>query len=334
MRALLSRHAGAPETLTLEDIPTPKVGAGMVLVSVRACGVNYPDVLIINDLYQFRPERPFAPGSEFAGVITQIGDGVTDLTIGHRVAGFVLWGAMAEELAVDAKRVFRIPAAMPFEEAAACLVTYGTAYHALKERAALSAGETVLVLGAAGGVGVAAVDICTALGAHVIAAASSERKITVAKNRGAAHGIVYPLSPLDQAGQRQLARLFKQAVGDNGANVIVDTVGGDYTEAALRCIGWGGRLLVIGFPSGIPRIPLNLVLLKGCQIVGVFFGGAFEHDPSRFRTTVETLFELYTTGKIKPYISERYSLSQGAQAISRLASREATGKIVITMEAL
>ena len=332
MKAVLSKAVGGPETLVLEDVPSPTAKPGWAVVSVKACGVNYPDVLIIEDRYQFKPPRPFAPGGEISGVVKEVGEGVTHIKAGDRVLGNTGWGGMAEELSLEASRLIPIPAAMPFDEAAAFLMTYGTSYYALKDRGHLKAGETLLVLGAAGGVGLAAVELGAAMGARVIAAASSEEKVALAKARGAEAGVVYPPGPFDRDSQKALADQFKQACGPNGANVIYDGVGGDYAEGALRCIAWEGRFLVIGFPAGIPRIPLNLALLKGCDIVGVFWGAAVARDPAAHQRNVKNLLALYAAGKIRPHVSERFPLERAGEAIAHLASRKAMGKVVVTID--
>ncbi len=329
MKALLSTAPGGPETLVLSDLPDPVPGPGEVRLAVRACGVNFPDVLIIQDLYQFKPERPFAPGSEVSGVVEAVGDGVTALKPGDRVIGSSGWGGMAEKLVLPAARCIPIPDAMPFDEAAAFIMTYGTSYHALKDRAALKPGEKLLVLGAAGGVGLAAVELGRAMGAHVVAAASSEEKIALARKHGAESGVVYPAGPFDKAGQKDLATLFKDACGPDGADVIYDPVGGDYAEAALRSIGWEGRFLVVGFPAGMPKIALNLPLLKSCQIVGVFWGAFARRDPKANAANTRDLLDLYLKGSIKPVISERFPLAQGREAISWLSGRKAMGKVVV-----
>jgi NADPH2:quinone reductase len=332
MKAVLSKRPGGPETLSLEELPDPRPGPGEVVLAVKACGVNYPDVLIIEDRYQFKPERPFAPGGEVAGVVEAVGAGVDRLKPGDRVIGSSGWGGMAEKLVLPAERCIPIPAAMPFDEAAAFILTYGTAYYALKDRGRLERGETLLVLGAAGGVGLAAVELGRAMGARLIAAASSEEKVEFAKRHGADAGVVYPAGPFDKAGQKSLADLFKQAVGENGADVIYDPVGGDYSEAALRAIAWEGRFLVIGFPAGIPKLPLNLALLKSCQIVGVFWGAFAKRDPKGNDQNNRELMELYQQGAIKPQISARFPLAKAGEAIATLAARKAMGKIVVTMD--
>lgn len=332
MKALLSVAPGGPETLSLKDVAAPEPGPGEVRIRVRACGVNYPDTLIIEDKYQFRPQRPFSPGGEVAGEIDALGDGVHDFKIGDRVIGMLGWGGMAEQVVTPAIKCALTPDAMPDDEAAAFIFTYGTSYHALKQRAALKAGESLLVLGAAGGVGLAAVELGRAMGANVIAAASSAEKVALAQSHGAATGVVYPPGPFDKDGSKALAGQFKTAAGKNGANVIYDAVGGDYAEAALRAIAWEGRFLVVGFPAGIPRIPLNLPLLKGCQIIGIFWGSFYERDPQTNIENIRELCEFYAAGKIKPHVSARYSLADGGQGISDLAERRALGKIVVMID--
>ncbi|MGR8919861.1 MAG: NADPH:quinone oxidoreductase family protein [Gammaproteobacteria bacterium] len=329
MKALLSVAPGGPDTLVLQDVEAPEPGPGEVRIRVRACGVNFPDALIIEDKYQFRPERPFSPGGEVAGEIDAVGEGVTEFAVGDRVIGLVGHGGMAEQVVTRAVKCAPIPAGMPDDEAAAFIFTYGTSHHALKQRAAIRPGETLLVLGAAGGVGLAAVELGVAMGARVIAAASSEEKVALAKAHGAEGGVVYPRGPFDKDGKKALAGLFKEACGKGGADVVYDAVGGDYAEAALRAIAWEGRFLVVGFPAGIPQIPLNLALLKGCQIVGVFWGSFTERDPAENAANIRELGEFYAAGKIRPHVSAHYPLAEAGQGITDLAERRALGKIVI-----
>jgi NADPH:quinone reductase len=333
MKAMLSKAAGGPDTLVLEDVPDPQPGPGEVRLTVKACGVNYPDVLIIEDRYQFKPPRPFAPGSEVAGVIEALGQGVTKLKVGQRVIGQCGHGGMAEKVVLEERQCLPIPDNMPFDEASAFILTYGTSHYALKNRGQLKPGESMLVLGAAGGVGISAVELGKAMGARVIAAVSSDEKLALAKRHGADDGIVYPRGPFDKDGARQLADLFKKACGENGADVVYDAVGGDYAEAALRAIGWEGRFLVIGFPAGIPRIPLNLTLLKSCQIVGVFWGAWVRRDPKAFLVSAAELMDLYAKGAIKPEVSKRFPLDKAGDAIAWLAGRKAMGKVVVTIGA-
>jgi NADPH2:quinone reductase len=332
MKALLSKQPGPPETLVLDDAPDPVAGKGEAVIAIKACGVNFPDVLIIEDKYQMRPPRPFAPGAEAAGVVESVGEGVTSVKPGDRVIAFAFVGGMAEKMAVRVDALIPMPDAMPFEDGAALILTYATSIHALKDRAKLKAGETLLVLGAAGGVGLAAVELGKAMGSRVIAAASSQAKVDLALKHGADAGVVYPHGPFDKDGAKALAEQFKAACGPNGADVIYDPVGGDYAEAALRAIAWEGRFLVVGFPAGIPKLPLNLTLLKGCQVIGVFWGGFAARDPEANAANTRELLRLYAEGKIKPAVSERFPLARGGEAIARLASRQAQGKIVVTID--
>ena len=333
MKALLSTEVGGPDTLVLSELPSPQAKPGFAVVQVKACGVNFPDVLIIEDKYQFKPERPFAPGGEIAGVITSVGEGVTHVKPGDRVLGNTGWGGMAEELALEAARLVKIPDTMPFDDAAAFIMTYGTSYHALKDRADIKPGQTLLVLGAAGGVGLAAVELGKQMGARVIAAASSQEKIDLCKKHGADEGVVYGRGPFDRDGQKELAAQFKAACGPDGADVIYDPIGGDYAEPALRSIAWEGKYLVVGFAAGdIPKIPLNLALLKGCDIVGVFWGAWVGKNPQRHQASVAELLDMYVAGKIKPFVSERFPLARAAEAIKHLASRKAMGKVVVTID--
>jgi NADPH2:quinone reductase len=329
MKAVVSRAVGGPETLELAEVADPAPGKGEVLIRVAACGVNFPDALIIEDKYQFKPARPFSPGGEIAGVVESLGEGVSGLAPGTRVLASTGWGGMAEKVVCEVRRVLPIPDAMPFEEAAAFLMTYGTSYYALKDRAGLKAGETLLVLGAAGGVGSAAVELGHAMGARVIAAASSEEKVAAAKTWGADEGLVYASGPFDVDGRKSLADAFKRACGEKGADVIYDAVGGDYTEAALRAIAWEGRHLVIGFPQGIAKLPLNLTLLKSCQVVGVFWGAFAARDPRANAANSRELFALYEKGAIRPRVSKTFPLEEAGAAIAWLAGRKALGKVVV-----
>jgi len=332
MKALLSKAVGGPETLVLEDVASPEAKPGQAVVQVKAIGVNFPDVLIIEDKYQFKPERPFSPGGEISGIVKSVGEGVTHVKPGDRVLGNTGWGGMAEELALEAARLVKIPDSMPFEDAAAFIMTYGTSWHALKDRADLQAGQSLLVLGAAGGVGLAAVELGKAMGANVIAAASSQEKVDLCLSRGAKSGVVYPKGPFDRDGQKALAGLFKDATGPNGADVIYDAIGDAYAEPALRSIAWEGKYLVVGFAAGeIPKIPLNLALLKGCDIVGVFWGAWVGKNPKKHQESVAELMQMYADGKIKPYVSETFALADASKAISHLASRKAMGKVVVTV---
>jgi len=338
MKALLSRAPGGPETLERADLPDPVAGPGQLLVRVKACAINYPDVLIIEDKYQVRPERPFAPGCEIAGIVEAVGEGVTGWTPGERLISTVPHGGLAEKALVPAAGAFPLPEGRSFAEGSALILTYGTTIHALLDRGRLKAGETLLVLGAAGGVGLAAVELGKAYGARVVAAVSSEQKAEAARAAGADAAIVYPRGPFDpstssgQAALKALARQFKEAVGPDGADVIYDPVGGDYSEAALRSIAWEGRLLVVGFPAGIPKLPLNLTLLKSCDVRGVFWGAFAARDPAANAAHIRTLFRLWEEGRIAPKVSRTWPLAEGAQAIAHMAARRAIGKLVVTMD--
>jgi NADPH:quinone reductase-like Zn-dependent oxidoreductase len=332
MKALLSRVPGGPETLRLEDVPEPVPGTGELLVRVRACAINFPDVLIIEDKYQLKPVRPFAPGGEIAGEVVEVGEAVSGWAPGDRLIAALGFGGLAERVVIPADRAIALPAERSFEEGSALLMTYATAIHALVDRGKLQAGQTLLVLGAAGGVGIASVEIGKALGARVIAAVSSEKKAAAAKEAGADVAVVYPAGPFERDGQRALASLFKDAVGRAGAHVILDPVGGDYSEAALRSIAFEGRFLVVGFPAGIAKLPLNLTLLKSCDVCGVFWGGFLARNPRRNAEHVEQLFRWWSEGRISPKISATYPMERAPEAIAQLRDRRAVGKLVVTLE--
>ena len=331
MKALLSTACGGPETLVLAEVSDPVPGPGQLLVQVKACAINYPDVLIIEDKYQFKPPRPFAPGGEIAGIVEAVGEGVTDFAPGDRVMGMIGHGGLAEKALVPAAMAMPLPPDRTFVEGSALILTYATTIHALLDRGGLKEGETLLVLGAAGGVGLAAVELGKAYGARVVAAVSSEEKAEAARAAGADHVLVYPRGPFDREGAKALAQLFKDAVGRAGADLIYDPVGGDYSEAALRAIAWEGRLLVIGFPAGIPRLPLNLTLLKSCDVRGVFWGAFAARDPEANAAHLRTLFRLWNEGRIAPKISATWPLEQGGAAIAHMAARRAVGKLVVTI---
>ena len=331
MKALLSTLPGGPDTLALSDVPEPRPGRGEIRLSVHACGVNFPDSLIIDDKYQVRPTRPFAPGAEVAGIVDAVGEGIDAAFVGRRMIGFIGHGGMVEKVVLPLARAVPMPDAMPFDVAASLTLAYATSYHALVDRAALKGGETLLVLGAAGGVGLAAVEIGKALGARVVAAASSREKLDLALAHGADVGLVYPPGPFEGDGRKALSAMFKEAVGEHGADVVYDPVGGDYTEAALRAITWEGRLLVVGFPAGIPKLALNLTLLKSCQVCGVFWGAFAARDPKRSAANIGALMTLWAEGRIKPEVSGRYRLDRGGEAIAALAERRASGKLVVTI---
>lgn len=333
MKALLCKAYGPPEALVLENVPAPKPGAGEVLIAVKAAGVNFPDVLIIENKYQFKPPLPFSPGAEVAGVVESVGEGVKDLKPGMRVLASVGWGGYAEGVVARAARVFPIPDAMDYETAAALLLTYGTSHHALKDRAKLKASESLLVLGASGGVGIAAVELGRAAGARVIAAASSDEKLAFARECGAHEALKYPAGRLTRDDQKAFSDAIKGLTGGEGANVVYDPVGGDYTEPALRATAWGGRYLVVGFAAGeIPKIPLNLALLKGCDVQGVFWGAFTEREPAKNRENVRELMNLFAAGKIAPRVSKVYPLARAREALADLAARRAMGKLVISMD--
>jgi NADPH:quinone reductase-like Zn-dependent oxidoreductase len=332
MKALRSHATGGPETLTLDEIDDPVAGPGQIVVAVKACAINYPDALIIRDLYQFKPERPFAPGGEIAGVVESVGEGVTQFKVGDRVFGGVGNGGLVEKIAVDAKRMFPVPEGVPLEKAASLMMTYGTTIHGLKDRGHIKPGDVMLVLGAAGGVGLSAVELGKAFGAKVIAAVSSEAKAEVARKAGADDVVIYPREAMDKDASKELANKFKAACGPDGANIVYDIVGGQYSEPALRAIAWEGRFLVVGFPAGIAKMPLNLTLLKSCDICGVFWGAFTAREPEKFRAQAAELFDLLKAGKIDPLISETFPLERGGEAIAKLENREAVGKLVVTMD--
>jgi len=317
--------------LRLEHVTDPVPGPGELLVRVRACAINFPDVLIIEDKYQLKPQRPFAPGGEIAGEVIGMGEGVSGWSNGDRVIAATGFGGLAEQAVVPAERAISLPKERSFEEGSALLMTYATAIHALIDRGSLQPGQTLLVLGAAGGVGIAAIEVGKALGARVVAAVSSDDKAQAARSAGADAALVYPSGPFDKDGLRALSQSFKEAVGPAGADVILDPVGGDYSEAALRSIAWEGRFLVVGFPAGIARLPLNLTLLKSCDVCGVFWGGFLARDPKRNAAHVEQLFRWWREGNIAPRIGATYPLERAGEAIAALRDRRAIGKLVVTL---
>jgi len=332
MKAIRTHETGGPETLKLDEIDAPTPGKGEVLVNVRACAINYPDTLMIRDLYQFKPERPYAPGGEIAGVIEALGEGVEDFAVGDTVMAGIGHGGLVEKAVVPANRMFKVPAGIPFEKAASLLMTYGTTIHGLKDRGHIKEGDTVLILGAAGGVGLSAVELAKAFGARVVAAVSSEAKGDVARKAGADEVVIYPRGEMDKAASKELSQAFKTACGPDGANIVYDIVGGQYSEPALRAIAWEGRFLVVGFPAGIAKMPLNLTLLKSCDICGVFWGAFTAREPVKFRQQVEELFGLLRAGKIDPLVSETFPLERAGDAIAKLENREAVGKLVVTID--
>jgi NADPH:quinone reductase len=322
MKAIICKEFGLPNTLVLEEIPSPSPQPDEVLINVHACGVNFPDLLIIQNKYQFKPNLPFSPGGEVSGIIESVGEKINHLKAGDRVVALCGWGGFAEQITVKANRVFSMPQGMNFINGACTLYTYGTSYHALKDRAQLKPGETLLVLGAAGGVGLAAVELGKVMGATVIAAASSNEKLTICKEKGAIHLINYSTEDLR-------ARL-KEITNDKGVDVIYDAVGGKLAEQALRSIAWKGRYLVVGFTTGeIPQFPANLPLLKGCSIMGVFWGSFAEREPQQSQQNFSELVALIKAGKIKQHIHKVYSLEEAPQALEDLINRKVIGKAVV-----
>jgi NADPH:quinone reductase-like Zn-dependent oxidoreductase len=332
LKSLLSFAPGGAETLTLAEIADPVAKADELLISIRACAINYPDTLIIEDKYQYRPERPFAPGCEVAGIVEAVGADVEGWSVGDRVIATATYGGLAEKIAVPATAAFRLPDQRSFAEGAALPLTYGTSIYALLDRGHLKAGQTLLVLGASGGVGLAAIELGKAFGARVVGAVSSVEKAAAVRAAGADATLVYGRAPFDKAQSRSLAEQFKEAVGPDGADVIYDAVGGDYAEPALRSIAWEGRYLVVGFPAGIPALPFNLPLLKSCDICGVFWGAFARRDPAANRAHFDHLFRLWEAGKIAPRVTETFPLERGDEAIRKMAGRGAIGKLVVTID--
>jgi NADPH2:quinone reductase len=324
MKAVLCKQFGPPDSLLVEDLPSPRAGPGEVVISVKAASLNFPDVLIIQNKYQFKPPLPFSPGSELAGVVKEIGPGVQGWRAGDKVIAFTTYGAFAEEVKTDASRLVPLPEKMDFVTGAAFLLTYATTDHALRDRAALAAGETLLVLGAAGGVGLAAIEIGKALGARVIACASSEEKLAVCRSHGADATINYATEDLRER--------IKALTEGRGVDVVYDPVGGPYTEPAFRSLAWRGRHLVVGFAAGeIPKLPLNLALLKGASVVGVFWGDFARRQPKEFAQSIGQLARWYADGKLKPHVSHTMPLEKAAEALKLMAARQVTGKLVLTV---
>ena len=322
MKAILCKEFGPPESLVYEEVPSPKPGPGEVVVTMKAASVNFPDVLIIQNKYQFKPPLPFSPGSELAGVVKEIGDGVKNVKPGDKVIAFTGHGAFAEEVKTEAARLIPLPQKMDFPTGAAFILTYGTTDHALRDRAALKAGESLLVLGAAGGVGLAAVEIGKALGARVIACASTADKLAVCREHGADETINYATEDLRER--------IKALTGGRGVDVVYDAVGGPYSEPAFRSIAWRGRLLVVGFAAGdIPKLPLNLPLLKGASIVGVFWGDFARREPRAFGESVAQLGRWYAEGKLRPHVSQTFPLAKAVDALKLMAARQVKGKMVL-----
>ncbi len=323
MKAVVCKTFGPPDSLVVEDLPSPRPGPGEAVISMRAASLNFPDVLIIQNKYQFKPPLPFSPGSELAGVVKEVGAGVSAFKPGDKVIAFTTFGAFAEEVKTEASRLVPLPQGMDFVAGAAFLLTYGTTDHALRDRGALRAGETLLVLGAAGGVGLAAIDIGKALGARVIACASSEDKLAVCREHGADATINYA--------SEDLRERIKALTDGKGVDVVYDAVGGPYSEPAFRSLAWRGRLLVVGFAAGeIPKLPLNLALLKGASVVGVFWGDFAKREPQPFMESVRQLGQWYREGKLKPHVSQTFPLEKAADALNLMAARQVKGKVVLT----
>jgi len=322
MKALLCVRHGPPEALELADLPDPVPGPGEVIVDVKAAGLNFFDLLIISNRYQVKPALPFSPASEFAGVVSALGEGAKQFKIGDRVCGAVGYGAAREKIAVAERQLNLIPDALDFDKAAGLLVTYGTSLHALEDRAKLKHGETLAVLGAAGGVGLAAVELGKAMGARVIACASSPEKLEFTRKHGADEGIDYS--------REDLKERLRQLTADKGADVVFDPVGGPLAEAAVRATAWEGRYLVVGFASGeIPKIALNHVLLRGCSIVGVIWGAMIQRDPARGNAITQQLLQWASEGKISGHIDRALPLAQAREALEAIARREVKGKYVL-----
>jgi NADPH2:quinone reductase len=322
MKAVLCKQYGPPESLTFEELPSPRPGPGEAVVTVKAASVNFPDVLIIQNKYQFKPPLPFSPGSELAGVVKEVGEGVTAFKPGDQVIAFTTYGAFAEEVKTEAGRLLPMPEGMDFASAAAFLLTYATSDHALRDRGALAAGETLLVLGAAGGVGLAAIEIGKALGARVIACASSDDKLAVCREHGADALINYSAEDLRER--------IKALTEGRGVDVVYDPVGGPYSEPAFRSLAWRGRLLVVGFAAGeIPKLPLNLALLKGASVVGVFWGDFARREPRQFADSVRQLGRWYAEGRLRPHVAQTLPLARAADALKLMAGRQVKGKLVL-----
>jgi NADPH:quinone reductase len=322
MKAILCTHFGGPADLEYGELPDPAPAAGEVVVAVKAAALNFFDTLLIAGKYQFKPPFPFSPAAEFAGVIERVGDGVTTFKVGDRVLGYGGHGAAREKVAISAQRVVKIPDNLDFDRAAGLTVIYGTTLHALKDRAHLKSGETLAVLGASGGTGLAAIELGKLMGARVIACASSDDKLAFCRERGADDVINYATADLKDA--------LRKATGGKGADVIYDPVGGAYAEAALRSIAWAGRFLVIGFAAGeIPKIPLNLALLKGCDIVGVFWGAFIERDPKGHQANMADLVRWAAEGKLSAHVHAVYPLEKTPEALTAIAERKVMGKVIL-----
>jgi len=323
MKSILCKEFGNPSKLVLEELPTPIPGKKEVLIEIKACSVNFPDTLMIQGLYQFKPPMPFAPGSDIAGVVAAIGEEVKRYKVGDEVFGLIPYGGFSTHAIASTKIVFPKPPMMDYKVAASFMMAYATSYHALKDRAQLKEGETLLVLGASGGVGLAAVELAKLMGARVIAAASTAEKLALCKKYGADEVINY--------NEEDLKARAKELTGGKGVDVVYDPVGGDYSEAALRSMAWKGRFLVVGFPAGIPKIPMNLPLLKGCEIQGVFWGRFTSEEAAKNMQNTMELIKLYAEGKLKPHIDKVYSLENSPQALQDMMDRKVKGKVIIEM---
>ena len=330
MKAFLCKEFGPVDSHTVEEIEDPAAGPGQVVVDIKATGISFPDVLIVQGLYQFKPPFPFSPGSEISGVVSSVGEGVTVHKVGDRVMGSIGSGGLREKGVYLEQQLMPLPESMDFNTAAGFPLNYGTTYHAFKQRGELKEGQSVLVLGAGGGLGITAIHIAKAMGARVIAAASSQEKIDLCIKEGADEGIIYERD-MDRDLQKKFSDEIKELTG-GGVDMIYDLVGGDYAEPALRAIARHGKYLVIGFTAGIPKMPLNLTLLKECQIVGVFWGQFAAIDHAENAQNFKELFELHAEGKIKPFVTETYSLEESAKAIKTLEDRKVLGKVVVNME--
>ena len=323
MKAVLCKSFGLPETLVIEEVTSPVASKGKVVISIKACGVNFPDTLIIQGKYQIKPPMPFSPGGEVSGIIKEVGEGVSHLKVGDKVFSLTGFGGFAEEVEADAKTTLRMPEGMDFITASSVMYAYGTSYHALKNRAELRAGETLLVMGAAGGVGLAAVELGRIMGAKVIAAASTDEKLELCKKYGASETINYS--------REDLRERLKEITGGKGVDVIYDPIGGKFTEPAFRSIAWKGRYLVVGFAAGdIPSLPFNLPLLKGASIMGVFWGAFAAHEPQESLQNFQELLAFIASGKLKPHIHAQYPLERASEALSEVLDRKVMGKVVIS----
>ena len=332
MKALQCVELGGPDKLKINELDSPSATPGHVVIDVKSGSINFPDVLMIQGLYQFQPPHPFTPGGDSAGIISEVGEEVTKFKVGDKVFAMTGTGAFAEKILAHEASCTLIPDSMDYDSAAALSMTYGTSLYALKQRANIQPGETLLVLGASGGVGIAAIELGKAMGAKVIAAASTQDKIDMCMAHGADEGFIYPSGNLDRDQQKELSNKIKELTGGVGANVVYDPVGDSYSEPCLRATAWEGRYLVIGFAAGeIPKIPLNITLLKGCQIVGVFWGAWVGMYPDENNKNFAELFKLHAEGKINPEVSQKYSLEDSADAFLHLANRKAKGKVIINM---